>query len=116
MTDKPVASPEQVEAAKELWAVVMDEPFNPKTDYGLEEIMHVASMLAARDLEIAARTVKPWRERVVSLENQYRHTHQANYITVGDKDILIRAAALIEAEIERLDRADRRARAGRKGA
>jgi len=32
------------------------------------------------------------------------------------RENLIRAAALIVAEIERLDRADRRARAGRKGA
>jgi hypothetical protein len=70
MTDKPVASPEQVEAAKELWAVVMNEPFNPKTDYGLEEIMHVASMLAARDAEArcasAEARVRELEEKIAS--------------------------------------------------
>jgi hypothetical protein len=44
---KPTA--EQIESAKKIWEIVMEEPFNPKTDYGLPEIKIVAAFLASRD-------------------------------------------------------------------
>lgn len=38
--------------------------------------------------QILDNDIQALKDRIKSLEDMYRHTHQANYITVGDKDIL----------------------------
>ena len=77
-THNPEPTAEQFVSARKLYdRIAHFTTVDTRTDF-------IAAFLAARDAE----TIRPWKERVLSLENQYRHAYQASYITQGDEDIL----------------------------